>query len=53
MDDTAPRLDIPDLEWCHPDCPMCHRETSGDGTSLWCEHCGITWNDDGTGGTRE
>lgn len=49
MNDT---LTIPDLEFRNPDCPRCHQEVAGDGDSWWCEHCGITWSHDGTGGQQ-
>lgn len=42
--------DVPDVEYRHPDCPICMVELCSDGDALWCEHCPLTWDADGSRG---
>ena len=39
----------PELYFPYPDCSVCGKETSHDGDSFYCEHCGIYWPDSGRG----
>lgn len=44
---ALPKRDVaPALYWTNPDCSVCGKETSHDGDSLYCEHCGAYWPDD-------
>lgn len=45
-----PDLDLDVRPWC----PVCDngQQVDTDGTSWWCEKCGVTWCMDGTKGER-
>jgi len=45
----ADHEDIPDLEFCPPDCPICGLETDYEDGYFTCDGCDVAWPENGYG----